>query len=247
MFSSNPIKLFRLVIIFLLCFSACRFWGKSAESPTPAPTPFVAQEIPSEIPFSTKEPEIYQAEIINSTFSNGEKIERKTFKARNGGKYLTTFNLGEKQQVSQLQIEGKTLLIHQAKKVYTENVINPTNSAYTGETLNDFLTIEWLNQKTSAKFENRGEENGLTKYLVSLGDVPNSEAVIFVNESFKIAVKQEFFSGSGEQKTLMFSTEITNLKLVAEENLFEIPKDFKKISPKEFQDILWQEKFKNTE
>ena len=247
MFSSNPLKLFHLFILFLLCFSACQFWGKSAETPTPTPTPFVASEIPSDIPFSTKEPEIYQAEIINASFSNGEKVERKTFTARNGAKYLTTFNLGEKYQVSQLQIEGKTFLIHPDKKVYTENAINQTNSAYTGETLSDFLTIEWLNQKTSAVFENQGEENGLTKYLVRLGDTPNSETLIFVNESFKIPVKQEFFSVSGDQKTLMFSTEITNIRLVTEENLFEIPRDFRKITPKEFQDIIWQEKFKKND
>lgn len=243
MFSSNSIKAFYFFILFLLCFSACRFWN-STDTPPPSPTPFVAQEIPSDIPFSTKEPLTYQAEIVSTSFSNGEKTERKTFTARSDTKYLTIFNHGEKHQVSQLQTGGKTFLIHSDRKVYMENDIGLATTATSGETLNSFLTTEWLNQKTAATYEKQGEENGLTKYMIRMGESTASETLIFVNENFNIPVKQEFYSLNGDQKTLMFSSEVTNLKLQTDENLFEIPADFKKITPREFQDIIWQQRLK---
>ena len=116
----------------------------------------------------------------------------------------------------------------------------PTSvSADSTETLQSFLTNEWLNQKTDAKFENLGDENGLTKYRATF---EASETLIFVDENFKLPVRQEFYSVEGENRILMYSTAIQNLKLKADESFFEVPKDFRKVSLAEFEQASSREK-----
>ncbi|MBX7174516.1 MAG: hypothetical protein K1X72_26315 [Pyrinomonadaceae bacterium] len=223
-------KSFKILLFFtLVCASSCRYWQTSSNSNTnvATPTPEIA-EINSEIPFATKEPETFQAEII----IKNEGEEEKTFIARSNGRTLS-----KNGDLGTLQVNAnKSFLINFAKKIYVENTGKtaiPTDNA--AETLNDFLTTEWLNQKTETKFENLGIENGLTKYRATL---ENSESLIFVDENYKIPIKQEFYSIDSEAKNLVYSIELQNLKLIAEENLFEIPNDFRKVSIEEFRQNL---------
>ncbi len=219
-------KSFKVLLFFtLVCVSSCRYWQTSSNSNsnTATPTPEIA-EINSEIPFATKEPAIFQAEII----IKNEGEEEKSFIARSNGRTLS-----KNGDIGTLQINAnKSFLINFAKKIYVENTgktaIQPDNAA---ETLNDFLTTEWLNQKNETKFENLGVENGLSKYRATF---ENSESLIFVDENYKIPVRQEFYSIEGEAKNLVYSIELQNLKLIADEQLFEIPKDFRKVSIEEF-------------
>ena len=223
-------KSFKVLLFFtLVCVSSCRYWQTSSNSNsnTATPTPEIA-EINSEIPFATKEPETFQAEII----IKNENEEEKNFIARSNGRTLS-----KNGDIGALQINAnKSFLINFAKKIYVENTgkiaIQTDNVA---ETLNDFLTTEWLNQKTETKFESLGIENGLTKYRTTF---ESSESLIFVDENFKIPVRQEFYSIEGEAKNLVYSIELQNLKLIADEQLFEIPKDFRKVSIEEFRQNL---------
>lgn len=223
-------KSFKILLFFtLVCASSCRYWQTTSNSNTniATPTPEIA-EINSEIPFATKEPETFQAEIIIKNESEAEK----SFIAHSSGRTLS-----KNGDIGTLQINAnKSFLINFAKKIYVENTgktaIQPDNTA---ETLNDFLTTEWLNQKNETKFENLGIENGLSKYRTTF---ENSESLIFVDENYKIPIKQEFYSIEGEAKNLVYSIELQNLKLIADEQLFEIPKDFRKVSIEEFRQNL---------
>ncbi len=225
----------------MLFAASCGYWQRN---PDPTPAPFIADEVKNGIPFASKEPEVYQAEIVLTNYAGGEKSERVLFTARRGDKLR--FDCENK--ISSLQSgEDIRFLIYNGKKIYAES---QTNSAASGDVVNaakDFLTVEWLNEKHGAKFENLGAENGLTKYLVSLADAPNknSETFIFVDENLKIPVRQEFYTISGGQKVLVFSMEIRNLRLEADDKLFELPKDYRKVSSNEFQKIIRQEKIKN--
>ena len=214
----------KLILVFALLMSAsCGVW-QSAENVNS--TLHVTEDIETGIPFQNKEPEQFQTEIIVSNFTGGEKNERRYFLARNGANRLIVFNRGEKSETSVLQTaEGKTFFINDEKKSYQEK---QTKAAPTGGELGEFLTTEWLNQKTDAAFENLGAENNLTKYRVRLGDSKVSEILIFVDENLKLPVKQEFYSVSGEQKTLMFSVELKNFSLQADK-LFELPKNYQEI------------------
>lgn len=160
--------------------------------------------------------------------------------ARNGLRRVTIFNYGEKNAVTRLNSADNTAVsIYPEKKIYAEF---SGESASQDDSTNDFLTTEWLNQKTDASFENLGVENGLSKFRVKLGDTnnSNSEIMIFVDDNLKIPVRQEFYSTNGDQKTLTYSVELKDFKTSTDGNLFELPKDFKKVSAKEFQEILRQ-------
>lgn len=225
MFSSNPLKIF-LVLAALFC-SSCQVWQSAENANTEA---FVAEEIKTGIPFSTKEPEVFQAEIVVSTGG----AEKKFFTARNKGRHLTVFNRGEKDESAVLLTEnGETFIINREKKTFRKNQNGAGDSSSGDRNLLDFLTTKWLVEKRDARFENLGAENNLTKYRVRLGDSKDSEILVFVDENLKIPVKQEFYSMADGQKNLMYSTEVKNFKLQAEEGLFELPKDYREISPKD--------------
>jgi len=236
MLSSNSAKVFFISFLAFTLFSSCRLWQK-AENEMPAPTPFVAEEIKSGIPFATKEPENFQAEFVVTT---GE-TEDKTLTARGSGNNRRhDFNYGQKTQVSIVQTaDNKIFLLFQDKKIYAENSNNEI--IQTAENPFDFLTTEWLNQKADTKFESLGAENDLIKYRVSLGNNQMAESIIWVDENIGLPVKQEFYSISGELRTLNFTFEMKNFKPQADAGLFEVPKDFRKVSIEEFRKILQSE------
>ena len=234
MFSFNFIKFFGVFAFALTISSACRYCQNS-ERKTAAPTPFTAEELKSEIPFSTKEPEIFQVEIVVT--ANG--TENKMYVARNGNSRRFDYNFGSKNQVSMIQAD-KNYLIIQSRKIYAENTAENFTAS---ENWTDFLTTGWLNAKTDVKFFNEGKENNLTKYRVIFGEADNakSESMIFIDESVNLPVRQEFYSLSGEQKTLTMIIELKNLKLEADADLFSVPKDFRKVSIEEIRSVLKKE------
>ncbi len=234
MFSFNFIKFLGVCAFILAASSACRFWQKIGGA-TPTPTPFVAEELKSEIPFSTKEPENFQVEIVITAGGSENKI----FTARSGNNRRFDYNSGAKNQVSLLQTDKNYLLLP-GKKIYTENAPDVFAAS---ENWTDFLTVEWLNSKTDVVFSSEGKENNLAKYRAIFGAAENakSESMIFVDESFGLPVRQEFYSREGEQKTLTMTVELKNLKLEAEAGLFAVPKDYKKVSNEEFRSVLKKE------
>lgn len=241
MFLHRSIKIFAgLVVLFA---TSCSFWQSAEKQNANALSEFLkTEESKSAIPFSTKEPEIYRAKIVLTNYAGGEKSQREIFTARRGEKLRCDYE----NKISFLQIgENQKFSINNDKKIYAENTANSGVAGETGNQIKDFLTTQWLTEKRGATFEKLGAENNLTKYLVKFEDESNaaSETLIFVDENLKIPVRQEFYTTGGEQKTLVFSMEIENLKLEAGDELFTLPKDFRKVSLKDFQKTIWVEKF----
>jgi hypothetical protein len=238
MLSTNALKFFFVFFFAPLIFSSCGFW-QTSQTENPNSNLFAAEELKSEIPFENKEPEIFQAEIVLTTYLNDEKTERAIKTARAREKIRCDYPNG----ISFLQInENEKFLLETEKKIYAQGSAILSNSPETGEILKDFLTTEWLSEKRDAKFENLGSENGLTKYRVQ-GENNNSEILIYVDENLKFPVKQEFYSISGEKKILFTAMEIRNLQLEADEAVFTLPEDYKKVSVKEFQEEVRKKRF----
>jgi hypothetical protein len=228
MYSTKPLNLV-LFFTLILC-SSCGFWQNSSNSNSANQTVSGSN---SDAFFPTKEPENYQLEIVVKS----DDEEEKTLVAKSGQRFFSISN-----DIATLKIDpNKSYLINFDKKIVAENITVSTTYNESTETLQSFLTTEWLNQKTDAKFENLGDENGLTKYRAAF---ESSESLIFVDENFKLPMRQEFYSVNGEERVLMYSSEIQNLKLSADESFFEVPKDFRKVSLSEFQQELSSEKIK---
>ncbi|MBA3693767.1 MAG: hypothetical protein H0W77_10075 [Acidobacteria bacterium] len=231
MFSSNLIKFF-LVSALLSC-QACGFCQSKTDA-TVSPTPFIVEELKSEIPFLTKEPDAFQTEIVVTAKDN---FEDKTFIAKNGANRFIAFDFQGKTEFALLQLGGnQSFLIAPSQKVFAENQLETAGAE--SETLNDLLTAGWSNQKADAKFERLGAENNFVKYLVSLDETKKSEIIISVDEKIGLPVKQEFYSMSNGQKTLTLTMEIKNFSLQTEAKYFEVPKDYKKVLLKEFWETL---------
>lgn len=210
-------------VLILASISACKFW-QSNDKPKTAKDLELA-ELSNSIPFASKEPTIFQTEILVSYFINGEKSQRKYFTARNYEKRLITFDFGETNAVSKLQTtDGKIFVINHEEKTFSENSVR--KSVLESLEIDNFLTTKWLNEKANASFQNLGMENNLMKFLVKL---ESSEVVIFVDEKIIMPVKQEFYSVTDGQKSLTLSIELKNFKTEAEDKLFEVPMDFQKI------------------
>jgi outer membrane lipoprotein-sorting protein len=228
MYSTKPLNLV-LFFTLILC-SSCGFWQNAANSNS---TNQANSESKNEAIYPTKEPENYQLEIVVKS----DDEEEKTLVAKSGQRFFSISN-----DIATLKIDpNKSYLINFDKKIVAENLTPTTTYNESTETLQSFLTTEWLNQKTDAKFENLGDENGLTKYRAVF---ESSESLIFVDENFKLPMRQEFYSVNGEERVLMYSSEIQNLKLSADESFFEVPKNFRKVSLSEFQQELISEKIK---
>lgn len=224
MLLSDFIKL--CAVAFLLC-SSCSV-RQTAENNNSIP--HVIEEAETGIPFQNREPETFQTEIVVTNFYGGESKEKRYFLARSGERRLMIFNRGEAGETSVLQTaDGKKFAIDKAKKIYTERQIQ---TGQTGSELIDFLTTEWLNQKNDAVFENLGMENDLTKYRVRFNGSNASEIFVFIDGKLNLPVKQEFYSVSGEQKNLTLLVEMKNFLPSADENLFELPQDYKRAENK---------------
>lgn len=236
MYLHDSKKIFAVFAFVLLTFSACRFF-QTADNDTPKP--FTPEEIKSEVPFSTKEPENFQVEIVIT--ANNQ--ENKKFVARNGNNRRYDYNYGAKNQVSAVQTD-KVLTILADKKIYTETAL--TESVSARENWSGFLTNEWLNARTDAEFTKLGTENNLTQYRVNFGEAKNdkSETLIFVDENIGLPVRQEFYSISGEQKILTMTIELRNYTAESGNDLFVVPKDYRKVSAEEFSRILQSEEYR---
>jgi len=233
MFSSNPLKI--IFLSALLFASACSFWQDKPDAEK-SPTPFVAQELKSAIPFSTKEPDVYQTEIV-ITANDAEDV---TFTARDKGNRLIIFNFQTESETAVLQLgESQTFLIHANRKIYAEK-----EAGAKSENTDDFFTAEWLNQKTGAKFETLSPENNLARYRVNLDEMKNSEIIVFVDEKIGLPVKQEFYSVKDGQQILNLTMRLKNFNAQTDAKFFELPKDYRKVSLKEFREITRRERIK---
>lgn len=241
MIASNLYKILCPVLLAATLFSSCSYW-QTSESESDNSSNISVNELKSGIPFATKEPETFQADFVITNYAGGEKSERKIAVVRNGEKHRYDYP----SKVSFLQLdENERVLIDNERKVYAKSQTDFEGKDEQDETLKDFLTTKWLNEKHAVKFENLGTENGLTKYRVIAGGAKdqNSETIIYFDENLKIPVKQEFSLVNGEKNTKIYTMEIRNLKLEADENRFKLPAGFKQISVEEFQEGVWKKRF----
>lgn len=221
MFAPNRIIFF---LACVLCFSSCG-WRAAKSEDAPAAAPFAAEELKSAVPFATKEPENFQAEFVIVANDSQNKI----FTARAGNRRRYDYDSGASNQLTVLQTgAGQNFLLLPRDKIYAENFTSQTSPAEKNP--QNFLTSELLNQKPDADFKRLGAENGLTKYAVRLNDSDAAETIIFVDEQIDLPVRQEFYTTKDGQRILTYTVEMRNFKSPADENLFEVPKDFRKVS-----------------
>jgi hypothetical protein len=223
MFLSNPSK--TCIGFFVLAFvlAGCRWWG---EAGLPAP---IAAEPKSGMPFSSKEPDTYQAFLITSVAGK----EEKRFVAHSGSKWRLDIYDGDVIRSSVVESGERTLIDHR-RKVFTKS--DGTQAAGAEPEFLQDITLELLRQRKYTKFEDLGLENGVRRYRATTGDGDSSESILYYDESAGIIVRQEFVSSGelGGRSSAQFTIELRDLKLNVADDVFNIPAGYRGVSQKEF-------------
>lgn len=220
MFLSNSGKSFLICGFVLLALPGCKWWQASDPNSTSE------RSTPSNIPFSTAEPDAFQCEVVRGSGGN----EQKTFFARKGESLR--FGLSDREIILRTD---RYYRIDNERKVYTE-LPAADASAVAPDFLSE-MTFSALKEKRAAQFESRGREGGLARYSVNLDDSSNAKAVIYVDEASGLVVKEEFYSLEGqsdEPSKPLFVFELRDLKMNVDDNVFAIPAGYKKLEWKDY-------------
>ena len=70
----------------------------------------------------------------------------------------------------------------------------------------------------------------MTQYTGRVNEGSESEIRIFYDRSSGLPVKQEFYSIEGETRTLQYSFELRGFKTEVDASVFQIGKEFRKVS-----------------
>jgi outer membrane lipoprotein-sorting protein len=225
MLLSNRAKNF-LTIIFFLVFSGACGWGRVVSTPDVLKT----SEPENELPFPTKEPARYTAEIV---ITIGD--EKRTIKvARDGLLRRYDYDPGEKGQLSVLRNQ-KDIRMLPNKKVFTESEDAVAPSAPVPD---DPLTVNLLRRKDYTEFTESGTENNITRFDAKLENGGASRIVVFVDRSIGMPVRQEYYSTENGVEVLRYSMEIRDFSTDVDDGVFAVPQGYRKVSPAEFSELL---------
>jgi outer membrane lipoprotein-sorting protein len=210
---------------------------------TPATNSPQRDQLSSVPPFSTKEPEIYQATRIvtnvektgadgNSTATTRiEKLEI----ARDGQNRREEITPG----TFYLESSNGRFLLFPEQKIYADlNATSETENNFELGELTDSSPERLLHESSSASsYQNLGPDvidgRKTTKYRV-LGDEGEtggneSTILIWVDDELSMPIKSEMTSG-----TTVVTIALTNIRRAVDSQVFELPKDYKRVEVADF-------------
>jgi hypothetical protein len=208
-------------------------------------------------PFPSKEPEKYQAEIVFA-FKFDEAaanfIEQTTFVARDGLNRRLDFEIGDKRQVSRIETaDGKHFVLLPQRKIYAEIAAGTSENLVAAP--EDYPLARLLHAKPAdANFQRIGAEdfNGksLVKYRIDFGAVrqtenTRSETFVWIDENSGFPIKTEISAiVDGKPGGAKSVAELRDFKTEVEPQFFIVPADYRKVSAKEIQEYLSQNRLR---
>ncbi len=193
-------------------------------------------------PFSTKEPDRYQAIRITTftetgnTESSSSSQNNQVLIARDGEKRREEYSAGASGQVVYLEITAGRFIVLPESGLYadlstlsdeTDRSSHPDSPGLSPEELSNEphapATYEKLGAETLA-------ERVTTKYRVVVlnGADSQSETLIWIDEALGIPVRSEAISKSGGHSSKV-TMELKDIKLEVDESLFSWPSDYRKV------------------
>jgi hypothetical protein len=215
-------------------------------------------EVSSVPPFSTKEPERYQATrvITSAEYRNGsadatpETVTTKMLIARDGEKRREEY-IGAEATTVFLDIPIGRFVLLPAKRMYADlNVASGDLDSpdQQSDVYSEFSPERLLNEtRALARYERLGAETldgrSTTKYRVTTADSTNgtvdgSVTLIWIDESFGMPIRSETISASDHSSKL--TVELRDLKREVDPRLFDLPNDYKKADYRQFQAAIKQ-------
>lgn len=225
-----------LIAIISLVVAACRSQSKSETTEGQSPDTVVS----STPPFQTKEPERYRAvRTITTVNAAGESLVTKTSVARDG-----EMRRHESESEVYLDVpEGKFVLLPR-EKVYADLTEEGTvNADQDEEGLSVSPDALLENDAGSTTYQKLGSEiiagRNANKYRIVVNssaatNVSQSETLMWIDEALQMPIKSETKSADGTRVTI----ELSDIKREVNKDLFEIPKDYRKLTFSELRKRL---------
>lgn len=211
---SNPARIVYATSILSLFFVGCGLWRGDGSSPA-----FNALPPKRTLPFSTREPEKFQAEIVVRT---GD-VERRTLIARNGDMRRLDFD-PETDSHRALLISGKAEYVLDLKRsTYTEREL------VRGQDMDNEVLSHLLDLRDYTEFEEIGREGSTVHFRARMNEGTSSEVIIHFDEAKQLPVKQEFYSIDGEQRMLRYAVELRDFKTEFDQSVFQVPAKLRRV------------------
>ena len=196
-------------------------------------------------PFQTREPDRYRAiRTVTVVTANGQTVTTKNLIARDGDLRRTESQVGSKTIAYLEGPDGKFVLLPD-EKIYTEATPDSTNlpaneaedslerspegllHADTGNTSYQTLGKEAIGGRNSDKYR-------VVVNATSAANVSVNETLMWIDEALKMPIKSETKSSDGTR----VSMELSDISLDVDKGLFQVPKDYQKVTFIEFRKRL---------
>ena len=208
MLLSNPGKYF-----LFICFLAISSPAGCSRQTNQNQTAVLDQRVTAEFPFSTKDPDIYQATLIVESGA----FRDKWFVARKNEKWRIDFF--ENGELSRSKVSSDAVyLIDHKKKSYVTNAGN-------ADSLDD-LTDKFFKGTEYRSFKEIGHDGDFVKYTVT-DSAGKTNAIIFVDAHNGLIMKQEFIA-SDRPGSIPFVYRVEDLKFEVDDTVFAIPAGFRR-------------------
>ena len=209
---STPVKICVATLCLSPIFAGCSLWRSNENT-----TSFAASQPRTELPFSTREPDVFQADVVVRT---GD-VERRISLARDGAKRRIDYD-PDTDQHRALLVTDKEYTIDFKSKRLTESEPSPAGSAQ------NELLAHLLHVRNFTEFEEIGREGNVVQFRARINERKASEVVIFFDESIGLPVKQEFYSLESDQRLLRYTVELRNFKKEVDAGVFDVPAGFRR-------------------
>jgi hypothetical protein len=249
----------RFLIGLLVC--ACGFVLPACRSAPPASSTGSAGTRTSAFtpPFSTKEPERYQAIRITSVAETGASENsslaqsNQVLIARDGEKRREEYSVGASGPIVHLQIPAGRFLLLPASRMYADlsrasHETDPGKGFLDSADHSVELSPDQLlnDAHAPATYETLGTETlagrPTTKYRVDVvtGTQSQNETLIWIDEALGMPVRSETMSKSSGH-SLKVTMELKDVKLEVDERLFSWPSDYRKVEQRVISDLTRKE------
>ena len=179
-------------------------------------------------PFSTREPERYQA-VRTTTF--GSAGTTTVLIAREGNKRRQEYQVSGK-KIVYLEVPAGRYVLSPTDKLYADLQAGPVSSGLTDLSAH-LAPVPFSPPRTESRYQRLGKEivaeRSTIKYRVIANTEPASstETFIWVDETLGIPIRSEMRRSGDNAIELL--TELSEISFNVDEGLFELPKDYRQV------------------
>jgi hypothetical protein len=211
-----------VVVISLIAFAL-------AACSTPDTAVNTIAAAPTEPPFKNEEPEKYQTYIVQTTPTETVRF----FVARDGARWRVDSAYGAPGQITALHTDKDYILAHGAK-TYSE--YEQSHGFDERPNMIEEISYGMINGRENAVYEKIGSSDGIVKYKYV--DRKGRESIVSYDEVRGLPTSKEIFATNDGTKTFQVSVFLDGFSTDVDPSNFELPKDFKRVTPQEMRSIL---------